>query len=200
MLPGGICGEYSLTVSPAPLPRLREGPGGGRSAGTAGASGAPLPLSPASGGEGPHEQAAPLYLTPIRLISHSSSTPDVSLTRRRTSSPSASMSAAVALPRLIRKLQCISDTCASPMTRPRQPAASISCQAFWPGGFLKVEPPVRLLIGCVASRDLGDLVHLGGDLRRVAGPALEQRLGEDHVLRRAAVAIAVVHVGVGEDA
>src|SRR5262249_38360778 len=51
------------------------------------------------------------YATPIRLISHSSSTPELSLTRRRTVSPSVSMSAAVALPRLIRKLQCISDTC-----------------------------------------------------------------------------------------
>ena len=29
----------------------------------------------------------------------------------------------------------------------------MSCQALRPGGFLKVEPPVRLLIGCVASRD-----------------------------------------------
>jgi hypothetical protein len=29
----------------------------------------------------------------------------------------------------------------------------MSCHAFCPGGFLKVEPPVRLLIGCVASRD-----------------------------------------------
>src|SRR5262249_3222741 len=70
------------------------------------------------------------YATPIRLISHSSSTPEFSLTRRRTVSPSVSMSAAVALPRLIRKLQCISDTCASPTLRPRQPAASMSCHAL----------------------------------------------------------------------
>src|SRR5271155_5504025 len=91
--------------------------------------------------------------TPIRLISHSRSTPECCLTRCRTVSPSVSMSAAVAVPRLIKKLQCISDTCASPTRKPRQPEASISCQAFWPGGFLKVEPPVRLLIGCVASRD-----------------------------------------------
>ena len=62
------------------------------------------------------------------------------------------MSAAVALPRLIRKLQCSSETCASPTTRPRQPAASISCQALCPGGFLKVEPPVRLFTGWVVSR------------------------------------------------
>src|SRR5207237_3841688 len=89
---------------------------------------------------------------PIRLISQSSAIPLCSLTRRRTSSPKFSISAAVALPRLIRKLQCSSDTCAAPTTRPRQPAASISCQALWPGGFLKVEPPVRLFTGWVASR------------------------------------------------
>ena len=56
--------------------------------------------------------------TPMRLISHSSSTPLVSRTRRRTSSPSASMSAAVAAPRLIRKLQCMVDTSAPPMRKP----------------------------------------------------------------------------------
>ena len=38
------------------------------------------------------------------------------------------------------------------MRRPRHPAASISFQALWPGGFLKVEPPVRSLIGWLASR------------------------------------------------
>src|SRR5262249_19703511 len=70
------------------------------------------------------------YATPIRLISHSRSMPECSLTRRRTVSPSVSISAAVALPRLIRKLQCISDTCAPPILRPRQPAASMSCQAL----------------------------------------------------------------------
>jgi hypothetical protein len=43
---------------------------------------------------------------------------------------------------------------------------------------------------------LGDLVHLGGDGGRIAGPALEQRLGEDEIVRRAAMAVGVVHVGV----
>ena len=47
-------------------------------------------------------------------------------------------------PRLIRKLQCFSETCASPMRRPRHPASSISSQARRPGGLTKVEPPVRL--------------------------------------------------------
>src|ERR1700688_4635198 len=89
---------------------------------------------------------------PSRLISQCSSIPEFCLTRARTVSPSASISWPVALPVLIRKLQCISDTWAPPTRRPRQPAASISFHALWPGGFLKVEPPVRLLIGCVDSR------------------------------------------------
>ena len=87
---------------------------------------------------------------------------------------------------VIRKLQCISDTCAPPMRRPRQPARSISSQAFAPGGFLKVEPPVRVLTGWVRGARLGDLVHLGED--RVAarpGVPCEQRLREDHVVGHA---------------
>src|SRR4051794_16253222 len=42
--------------------------------------------------------------------------------------------------------------CAPPIVSPRQPAASTSCQALAPGGFLKVEPPVRSRIGWAASR------------------------------------------------
>src|SRR6185437_2322047 len=57
---------------------------------------------------------------PILLISHSSSMPELAFTRARTVSPKVSMSAALALPRLMRKLQCNSDTCASPTFRPRQ--------------------------------------------------------------------------------
>lgn len=78
--------------------------------------------------------------------------PQTRLTRRRTSSPKASRSAAVAVPVLIRKLQCSSETCAPPRRRPRQPAASISSQARAPGGLAKVEPPVRLRTGWVAPR------------------------------------------------
>ena len=62
------------------------------------------------------------------------------------------MSAAVAAPVLMRKLQCFSDTIAPPRTSPRQPAASISSHAFIPGGLAKVEPPVRARTGWVASR------------------------------------------------
>src|SRR6202008_3949234 len=85
---------------------------------------------------------------PMRLISHCSSIPEVSLTRLRTVSPSISMSWAVASPVLIRKLQCMSDTCAPPCRKPRQPAASTSFQALFPGGFLKVDPPRFSRVGC----------------------------------------------------
>src|SRR5918994_1997297 len=60
--------------------------------------------------------------TPMRLISHSSMTPEVSLTRRRIVSPSCSMSPEVAPPSLMRKLQCFSETRARPMAKPRKPA------------------------------------------------------------------------------
>src|SRR3546814_16460674 len=43
-----------------------------------------------------------------------------------------SRSSAVAVPVLIRKLQCLSETIAPPRRRPRQPAASMSCQALRP--------------------------------------------------------------------
>ena len=110
--------------------------------------------------------------TPIRLISHSSSTPEFSFTRRRTVSPSVSMSAAVALPRLIRKLQCSSDTCASPTISPRQPAASISCQALLSGRVLEGRAAGAALDRLRRLARLGDLVHLGRDRRAVAGRAL----------------------------
>src|SRR6185312_2042247 len=45
-----------------------------------------------------HGDAFERHVTPTRLISHSSVTPDFALTRARTSSPSASISAAVASP------------------------------------------------------------------------------------------------------
>ena len=138
-----------------------------------------------AGGRAAKRAARPSPLPRCRLISHSSSTPLVSRTRRRTSSPSSSMSAAVAPPRLIRKLQCIVETCASPTTRPRQPAASISCQAFWPGGFLNVEPPVFSRIGCEASRAAVIRSISATIVVALAGPALQHGAREDHVLRRA---------------
>src|ERR1700722_16959619 len=89
---------------------------------------------------------------PIRLISQCSSIPEFCFTRVRTVSPRVSISWPVAEPVLIRKLQCISDTCAPPTRKPRQPAASISFQALCPGGFWNVEPPVFSRIGCAVSR------------------------------------------------
>src|SRR5262249_38072238 len=46
---------------------------------------------------------------------------------------------------------------------------------------------------------LGDFLHLRGDLGRIAPRALEQRLRENDVVGRAAMAIAVVHVAIAED-
>src|SRR5580692_10661208 len=96
----------------------------------------------------PHQ----LCSIPIRLISQCNSIPEFSFTRARTVSPSVSISCPVAAPVLIKKLQCISDTCAPPTRRPRQPAASISFQALLPSGFLKADPPVFSRIGCAVSR------------------------------------------------
>src|SRR5262249_21014468 len=129
--------------------------------------------------------------TPRRLISHSSSMPLCAFTRARTISPSSSISAPVASPSLMRKLQCISETCAPPTLSPRQPAASINCQALLPGGFLKVEPPGLLAVG-------GDVVHLGEDRGGLAGCTLKQSLSENEVLGRAAVTIGVMQLGNGK--
>ena len=69
--------------------------------------------------------------------------------------------------------------------------------------------PRRVLEGRAAGAALhrlrglalaGDLVHLGGDRRGVAGRALKQRRGEDHVLGHAAMPIGEMHVGVRIDA
>src|ERR1700684_1206182 len=89
---------------------------------------------------------------PMRLISHSRLTPLFSRTRRRTSSPRFSTSAALASPVLMRKFACLDETCAPPTFKPRQPALSISSQALCPGGLAKGEPPVRARIGWLSSR------------------------------------------------
>ena len=96
---------------------------------------------------------------------------------------------------MIRKLQCISETLAPPTRKPRQPAASISFQALMPGGFLNVEPPVRSLIGWFFSRYSATSSICLQDVGRIARLAFEQRLGEDPVVRHAAVAIGEAHVG-----
>ena len=131
---------------------------------------------------------------PTRWISHSRVMWVFASTRRRTSSPSASISALVALPRLSRKLQCFSETWASPMRKPRQPAASISAQALWPGGFLKVEPPVRLRSGCDSSRARAMRVHLGADRCGSPGLAAEDGLDHHRAFGQFAVAIGVAEL------
>src|SRR5204862_7792120 len=108
----------------------------------------PLLIGAAAENGNPHQPCSiPGCPIPIRLISQCNSIPEFSLTRARTVSPSVSISCPVALPVLMRKLQCISETCAPPTRKPRQPAASISFQALLPGGFLKVDPPVFSRIG-----------------------------------------------------
>jgi hypothetical protein len=88
------------------------------------------------------------------LISHSKLTPCFSFTNFFTSLPRLIKSLALAFPRLIIKLQCFSEICASPIIFPRAPAASINSHAFFSGGFLKVLPPVLARIGCAFSRCL----------------------------------------------
>ena len=100
-------------------------------------------------------------------------------TRARTISPSSSISAALASPVLIRKLQCLSETTASPWRSPRQPAASISCQACWPGGFLKVLPPVATCSGWVASRSALIAIMRARIASCVARHAAQHRAGRD---------------------
>ena len=89
---------------------------------------------------------------PMRLISHSSVMPLVACTRRRTSSPRPSRSAAVASPVLSRKLQCFSLILGAAA---RQTAALRGVDQFpgarFPGGLRKVEPPVRARTGWVAG-------------------------------------------------
>ena len=107
--------------------------------------------------------------SPRRMISQSSVTPLRLATRARTVSPSRSMSSAEALPSLIRKLQCISETLAPPTRRPRQPAASISFQALCARRVLEGGAAGALLDRLVGLAILGHLLHLLVDLGRLAG-------------------------------
>jgi len=54
------------------------------------------------------------------------------------------------------------------------------------------------LIGCVPRATRASF-HLGGNRHRIARRARKQRLREDDVLRRAAVAVGVVHIAVVEN-
>ena len=83
---------------------------------------------------------------------------------------------------------------APPTVRPRQPAASISFQALVPGGFLKVEPPVRLRSGWLASRSRRCGPSRPGS-RRLVGMAAKGGADDDAALRQLAVAIGVAEIG-----
>ena len=138
--------------------------------------------------------------SPTRLISHSSRTP---LAPARAPAPSRRAvrgRAAVAAPVLIRKLQCISETMAPPIRRPRQPAASMSCQALLAGriGEGRAAGLLADRLGRLAM--LLDRVHLRLDRRRgrPARPA-KTRVGEDEIVGRRGVAVGEAHLGVGED-
>ena len=138
--------------------------------------------------------------TPMRWISHSSVTPVAACTRRRTSSPRPSRSAAVAVPVLIRKLQCFSDTCAPPRVRPRQPAASISSHAFMSGGLRKVEPPVRARTGCEASRAARISAMRAAIAVRRAASRAQPGAHHDSPVRQPRVAIGEGEIGRGKPA
>ena len=100
----------------------------------------------------------------MRMISQCNSIPLCWKTFFRTSSPNPSRSAAVAVPVLTRKFECISLICAPPRRAPRMPASSMTFQALrsWlssarpvlenPAGLRKVLPAVRSLVGWLASR------------------------------------------------
>ena len=77
---------------------------------------------------------------------------------------------------------------------PGSPAASTSSQAFCPGGFLKVEPPVRVLTGWVEERASVMAFISARIVCRIAGRPSKQRFGEDHVLRHAGMAIGEAHL------
>ena len=139
------------------------------------------------------------YAAPIRLISHSSSTPE--------------FSRHAPAHRLAQRLDIggggaaeIDQEIAVHLRDLRGPVF----QATAAGGVDELPCLVtrRILEGRAAGAALdrlrrlarfGDFFHLRRDRGRIAGRALEQRLREDDVVRRAAMAIGVVHVGVGED-
>ena len=139
------------------------------------------------------------YAIPIRLISHSSSTPE--------------FSRHAPAHRLAQRLDVggggaaeIDEKIAVHLRDLGGPVL----QAAAAGGIDELPRLVagRILEGRAAGAALdrlrrlarfGDLVHLRRDGGRIAGRALEQRLREDDVVGRAAMAIGVVHVGVGED-
>ena len=76
------------------------------------------------------------------------------------------------------------------------PAARLVDQlpGLLPGGFLKVEPPVRVLTGWVEERASVMAFISARIVGRIARRPLEQGLGEDHVLRHARMAVGEAHL------
>ena len=82
----------------------------------------------------------------------------------------------VAPPRLIRKLQCSSDTCAPPTLEPAAAGGVDQLPGLVAGRVLEGRAAGAALDRLRRLARFGDLVHLGGDGGRIAGRALEQRL------------------------
>ena len=118
--------------------------------------------------------------------------PNVACTRRRTSSPSASISARRRAAEVEQEVaMLLRDLRVADRAGPRQPAASISCQALVPGRVLEgraAGAAAQRLRGLALG---GDPVHLGADRGGLAGHALEQGLDDDRALGHFAVAIGV---------
>ena len=94
------------------------------------------------------------------------------------------MCAAVAEPWLIRKLQCISETCASPMAQSTATGGIDQLPGLAPGGFLKVDPPVRVLTGCVEER-ASVIVFMSARIATGSPTGRRTKLGEDDVVGHA---------------
>lgn len=89
---------------------------------------------------------------PVRRSSGSSITPKRSKTVCCTCLMRARTSAAVAPPRLTMKPQCLFETAAPPIWKPRRPQSSTSLPVKWPGGRLNTDPPLGRSIGCLSQR------------------------------------------------
>ena len=79
------------------------------------------------------------------------------------------MSAALACPRLMRKLQCISDTCASPMHEPAAAGLVDQLPGLAAGRILEGRAAGLLADRLRGLARRGDAVHLGLDRRGSPG-------------------------------
>ena len=93
---------------------------------------------------------------------------DCACTRRLTSSPSSSISAELAPPRLSRKLQCFSETWASPIAKPAAAGRVDQLPGLGPWRVLEGRAAGAAAQGLARLALGGDPVHLRLDRRRVA--------------------------------